>query len=381
MIYNHRRRLIVQESGGTAKYTLPVVSANTDTVYPFAIPTAPSIEVISGNGIYDYLSGINIDDIVRLQVSDTYSEVEKDVFLDLFEGRIMDIQSNFGQGNTAKLLCVGHENATSYTSVPDNYAVTATDAGTIAQHCNYFLERIQISVPVTPTFNMDYSVTADRKMLKDVLSDIEKASGYGYFFSAAPKYNSSLNLASRVEVEFRQMPSTPVTSYAVTQGAPGLLYANFTVTGKGIYNNIIYYGATPAGGGAQYEGDSTDEDSADKYDTRTYVGTDNSFNSSAVCGMFANGQLIYSKDVQISGTAILMGTPWAKICDLVPIKIGDIDVNGISLNTNQRSVRVTHDLPNDNFLTTLKFGRVEQSPSDYIGQILRDQRLTNNMIK
>jgi hypothetical protein len=389
MIYKHNRRLVVQKPDSSAKYILPVVSAMTDHSYPFTVPTA-SIEVIAndGQGLYDYISDVDFDDIVRLQVSNTYSEQEKEVWEDVFEGRIISQKSQWGTGTTATPMCVGHAHQASYFNIPASYTTTSVDAGTIVSNWNTAgLDRIQITCPVSPTFSMPYTAEKDKKYLKDVFTDVENAGGYGYYFSAVPTYDNALNLISPVNVEFRQLPTTPTNKYEVIQGSPRLLSANFTVTGEALYNQIIYYGATA--NDIQVVGGDSDPDSIEKYSMRTYVGTDNSL-AQGDCSAFANGMLPYTDALKVSGTVTLLGTPKAQVGDYAHIKVGSVDVpgaitdlhtqivNSASLEAYMHVVRVSHNM-RDDFTTTLQFGRVQKGPPDYIAQFNNNSRKIKNM--
>lgn len=389
MIYRHNRRLVVQKPDSSAKYILPVVSAMTDHSYPFSTPTA-SIEVIAndGQGLYDYISDVDFDDIVKLEVSNTYSEQEKDVWQPVFEGRIISQKSQWGTGTTATPMCVGHCHQASYFNIPADYTTTSADAGTIASNWNANgLDRIQITCPVSPTFSMPYTAVKDKKYLKDVFSDIESTGGYEYYFTAVPTYDNALNLVSPVNVEFRELPMTPTKKYAVIQGSPRLLSANFTVTGEALNNQIIYYGSTT--NDVQAVGGSSNADSIEQYSMRTYVGTDNSL-SEGDCSVFADGLLKYTAPLKISGTVELLGTPTAYVGDYVHINIGNMDVPGAisdtlsqiidsaSLEAYMHVVRVSHNL-RDDFTTTLQFGRVQKGPSDYIAQFVNNNRKIKNM--
>lgn len=378
MIYRHNRRLIVQKPATKSKYVLSVVSAMTDHSYPYSCPTA-SIEVIAndGQGLYDFISDVEFDDIVRLQVSNTYSETEKEVWKDVFQGRIISQKSQWGRGTTATPMCVGHVHQASYYNIPATYTTASADAGVIASNWNSAgLDRIKVTSPVTPTFSMPYSVTKDKKYLKDVFTDIESTSGYGYYFNAVPAYDNALNLVTPTNVELRKLPATATTNYEVRQGSPRLLSANFTVSGENLYNQVIYYGATT--NEIQAVGVDTDPTSITKYSTRTYVGTDNSL-SQGDCTAFAAGLIDYTYPLKVTGTVELLGTPEAKICDYVHIRIGNIDVQGASLDAYMHVVRVSHNLSSGDFTTTLQFGRVQKGPSDYIAQFMNSNRKICNM--
>jgi hypothetical protein len=396
MIYKHNRHLVIQKSGENTKYVLPVLSGNIDHIYPFTIPTL-SADVIATDGLYDYISDINFDDIVRMQISNTYSESEKDVFQDRFEGRIMSVKSQYGNNNTAQIMAVGHAYETTRRNIFTNYWVTSTDAGIIASNWNDYLYRTKVTVPVTPTFNISYSVEQDKKMVFDVLRDIESDSGYGYFFNCVSTYDNNLNLAAS-NIEFRAMPTVPTQKYAVIQGSPGLLSANFTITGDNLYNEILYHGASGVAGGS-----AVDDPSVAKYNLRTFVGSDTSLATPETLGDFVLGVLPYTKGLRVTGTATIQGTAEPQIGDYVHIKIGSIDintdsfaidsqnggskavniwdaiVNSASLDAYMHVIRVTDNYSPDNDSITLQFGRVEKGPTDYIAEFVNNNRRIKNM--
>jgi hypothetical protein len=373
MIYHHKRRLVVQKSGGTAKYTIPVVSAQTDHSYPFSAPAA-SIELIANDGYYDYISDIDFDDIVRLQVSNTYSDQEKDVWQDLHEGRIINRKSQWGTGTTATMMCAGHVNEANKTNLEALIAqVDNVDSGLLATIANTYLKRTVVTVPAA-TFSMPYSQKANQKFVKDMFTQIEEASGHTYYFDTRTVYNSSLNL-SNVYIDYKPLPVVPTTKYAVIQGSPRLLSADFTVMGDGVCNNIIYFGATPEGG-TQVKAIAPDEALISKYGKWSFVGTDTAFSTNGICQTYVNGLLPIKKEEVVTGTAQLMLTPEAKVGDLVPVIIGDIDVKGASVKANLRVVRVSHNLSESDATTTIQFGQIQKEAEDYTAEFMRKNRLT-----
>lgn len=364
MIFKHTRRLSV-EIDGYIKY-ISVVSATIDHVYPFTVPTA-SIVVPAGNELYDYISDVGFDAIVRLQVSTTYSNTEKEVFIDVFEGRVVNVQSQFGD-TTASLICVGHAHETAYTILVELVSqVDSGDVGGLLFTLNSLLYRTQFMLlEDVDYFSWVYNAEANKKYIKDVMTDIEAASGYTYYFDTQTTYNANQTLKD-VNIVFAPIPSTVTNSYAVIQGNPWLLSANFTVTGDNLYNDIWYYGGTNSVQ-SQYVGHYTDATSAAKYNTRTLVGTDNNFNSNAICTQFSTNMIPYTKDLKITGEVTLQGIENVRICDYVHVKIGNIDVQGASLDAYMHVVRYTQNLAENEYTTNLQFGKVQKSPSDYIAE-------------
>jgi hypothetical protein len=221
---------------------------------------------------------------------------------------------------------------------------------------------------------MPYSQKAWQKFVKDMFTQIEEASAHTYYFDTRTVYDTALNL-SKVYLDYKPLPLTPTTKYAVIQGSPRLLSANFTVMGDGLCNRVIYFGATPEGS-SQVVAYKDDPASCAKYGIRNYVGTDTAFTTIGICQTYCNG-LVPIKSVEaVTGTVQLMLTPEAKVGDLVPVIINDIDVKGASIKANLRAVRVSHNLSESDATTTIQFGKIQPEAEDYTAEFMRKNRLT-----
>lgn len=382
MYYKFDSRLIIQKPGGN-KYYFHVVSATTDRIHPFSIPVA-NIEVIANSGKLDYISTLRFDDIVRFQVSVRYSPDEKIVWQDLFEGRVLTIQAQYGKGTTATIICSGHEAETAYTIISEaKVYATATEAATILHYlADKYLSRIQLSIPSTTTgISVPYSTKTDQKYMKDVFLDFEKLSGYGWAFAARPVYSQNGNLSS-VPIEFKPFSTVPTQKYKVIQGTPRFLSANFSSDGQNVYTKIIEYGKTPepiapATVGVQYKGTAVDSQAVSNYGTRALVETDTGLESNALCAAFAQFYLPKIKSPRVAGTVTLEGTAQAGIGDLATTKIPMIDIYGEKIDSNYPVLRVHQNISFDSFETTLTLGEtVEKGVEDYLVEFARKNRLT-----
>jgi hypothetical protein len=205
-----------------------------------------------------------------------------------------------------------------------------------------------------------------------------------------------LNLAAS-NIEFRALPTVPTQKYAIIQGSPGLLSANFTITGDNLYNEILYHGASGVAGGS-----AVDDPSVAKYNLRTFVGSDTSLATPETLGDFVLGVLPYTKGLRVTGTATIQGTAEPQIGDYVHIKIGSIDINASSFSIDSQTgsvsvntwdtivnsafldaymhvVKVSDNYSQDNDNITIQFGRVEKGPSDYISEFVNNNRRIKNM--
>lgn len=382
MYYKFDSRLIIQKPMGN-KYYFHVVNGTTDRIHPFSIPVA-SIEVIANAGNLDYLSTLRFDDIVRFQVSVRYSPDEKVVWQDIFEGRILTIQAQYGKGTTATIICSGHEAETAYTIISEaKVYATATDAATILLYfANRYLGRTHLSIPSTTTgISVPYSTKTDQKYMKDIFLDFEKLSGYGWAFMAKPVYSQSGNLIA-VPIEFKSFSTIPTQKYKVIQGTPRFLSANFSSDGQNVYTKIIEYGKTPepvapATVGVQYKGTYIDNTAVTNYGTRVLVETDTGLESNELCAAFAQFYLPKIKSPRVSGTVTLEGTTQACIGDLVTTKISMIDIYGEKIDSNYPVLRVHQEVSFDSFETTLTLGEtVEKGVEDYLVEFARKNRLT-----
>lgn len=372
MYYRFESRLILQVSD-TRKYYLPVVSATTDDVYPFSIPTA-EIEVLANNGKVDYAANLIIDNIVRLQVTVRYSPFEKPVWYDLFEGRILTTNANFGTKQTVSLVCVGHIAESGYTLIEEAKTwATATDLKDILSYFSQLFSRTSVSIQNATGITSPYSTKSCQKYMKDLFMDAEKLTGYNWFFKAKGIYNSS-NIITGVNITFNQFATVPTTLYKVIQGTPRLISARFDSDGQELYNNIIEFGNTPSGG-TQYKGTAPDSTAIARYGKRTLTNTDTGFESNDICASFANKLLPKFKDPRASGTVVLMGTPKASIGDLVTVNIKNADIEGNPINRNMTVYKVHHEIGFDSFRTTLDLGKAQNSTEDYLAEFARKNRL------
>ena len=375
MIYEFRARVAVESYSGDKSY-LQVISASTEHSYPYTVPSA-EIEVVATDGYTDYIACVDFDDIVRLQVAIKYSSHEQWVYKDIFEGRIVTPKAQWGNGSTATFLCLGHAHEASYKVViaPKTFDDT-TDSRLIAMSFNATeIARTQVICPTTTTFTTAYTIDSYKKNIKDVFADLENISGYTYYFETKCYYTSK-HLLDRVEIEYKPFSSTATNQYKVINGTPRLLSADFEMNGEELSNYIVVVGGEPTGGG-YYAGISYDQASWDRYGARMLSTTDTNLESNAMCSKYSAGTLALTKDLKRAGTVELMGTPEAKIGDLVQVYIDKLKIQGAMINYYLRVMRVSHQI-GEGFTTSLEFGVAKKGPEEYTAEFYRKNRIINS---
>ena len=363
-------RLVIEKPTTHEKYYPPVIRASTQQTYPFSISYA-DIEIVSNTqaGTSGYIGQVRFDDIVRLQVSIKYNPYQKTVWQDIFEGRIMDMSSQFGNSNNVTLFCQGHEVEAETAVIEEDYSfATATDARSVLSYFSKYLSRLSYSASYadTGTSFPTYDSTANQTYMRDLFSDMEAVSGYNWAVKVVPTYSSG-NLSTRY-IQWREMSQTASEQYKVIEGTSRMLSADFEVAGKGVRTAYRIYGDTPEGG-SQYTGYASDAALISLYGKRTEVDTQTWIQSNSLAAAIAAGQLSEWKTPEVSGQVELIGTPEAEIGDLVYCKIPSEELNGASVDGNFTVYRVNHEIDRNSFKTYLDLGKVKKSIYDYIGQV------------
>ena len=363
-------RLVIEKPTTHEKYYPPVIRASTQQTYPFSVSYA-DIEIVSNTqaGTSGYIGQVRFDDIVRLQVSIKYNPYQKTVWQDIFEGRIMDMSSQFGNSNNVTLFCQGHEVEAETAVIEEDYSfATATDARSVLSYFSKYLSRLSYSASYadTGTSFPTYDSTANQTYMRDLFSDMEAVSGYNWAVKVVPTYSSG-NLSTRY-IQWREMSQTASEQYKVIEGTSRMLSADFEVAGKGVRTAYRIYGDTPEGG-SQYTGYASDASLISLYGKRTEVDTQTWIQSNSLAAAIAAGQLSEWKTPEVSGQVELIGTPEAEIGDLVYCKIPSEELNGASVDGNFTVYRVNHEIDRNSFKTYLDLGKVKKSIYDYIGQV------------
>jgi hypothetical protein len=399
MLHKPRTRLIVQDKNSPYNKYYPIVlNASASYSYPLTVPTA-NIEIVTNRTpeTSGYISPLKVDDIVRLQVSITFSRNEKVVWLDIFEGRIRDISSPFGARNTTTLDCVGHIYETTYTLLESNYNFSGSiDAVSMLDYIintSGYLERLSYTRDTSKTIYgvicTDYTVQKDQRYFHDLLSDLEKIGEHGYYADIKTVYNSYGTLTSAY-LCWLKFKDTVTTKYRIIEGTHRLIDASFESTSEDLWNCVRVYGDTyqtssgdpPVTVDHQYTGISFDTPAIASYGRRMKVETVTGMKSNTQCGQLATGLMQVAKTPYIIGEVTIFGTSYVKLGDLVYVKIPSLEINGASIDGNYRVVKVTHDISENTFTTKIQFGKLKNDVSDYISLAKRQTRINNcNHIK
>ncbi|MDD2299243.1 MAG: hypothetical protein PHG42_08205 [Bacteroides sp.] len=401
MLHKPKVRLVVQDKNEPYnKYYPTVLSASASYSYPFTIPTA-NIEIITNRTpeTSGYISPLKVDDIVRLQVSITFSRNEKTVWLDVFEGRINAISSPFGDRNTTTLDCVGHAYETTYTLLEKNYYFNGSiDAVSMLDYIintDGYLDRITYTRDVNKTHYgvilNEYTLKKDQRYFHDLISDMEKIGEHQYYAGVKTVYNSSGTL-TQVFLTWLKFTDAVTTKYRIIEGSHRLLDASFESTSEDLWNCVRIYGDTwqekttlngePITIDHQYTGISYDTAAMNSYGRRMKVETVTGITKGEQCAQLATGVMQASKAPYVIGEVTIFGTAYARVGDLVYVRIPSLEIDGASIDGNYRVVKVTHSISQNTFTTKLQFGKLKNDVSDYISLTKRQTRINNcNHIK
>lgn len=381
-------RLVIQRDNTTKdKYYPAVISATAEHAYPFSVSTA-TIEIVtnSSSSTRGYISPVRVDDVVRLQVSTKLNPKEKTVWEDIFEGRVRDITSTFADKNTSTLFCTGHSVETAYAMIDIDGTFDGDSVQTfVSDTITTFNPRLEyLASMVDVGYTIDYlNISAYQKNISDILADLEKLSKYHYYFSTFTVYDSNNNL-SHVYLRWRHFPTKPTNRYAVIEGTERLLAAEFKSSAEELWNYIRIFGDSydvddGAGGTTQeqYTGGAFSSVSQAKYGKRGKSLSVTSVESNNMCASLAASLVQRFKNPVVSGQATILGTPQARLGDLVRVKLYSLEINGAYVDRNYHVYKISHSISSSGFTTTLDFTKVKKTPEDYIAHLAKSERETN----
>jgi len=369
-------RMVVQTADGNLYYP-KVLSGSSTFGYPFTVPTARF--VVSTNSSIStstYLSPIRNDDIARFQVNHKYHSNEKDVWVDVFEGRIRGISAVLNDtGNNTTIKCIGHEESLKYTQTPATVSHTAKTTGFILETLMSSMARISNSDTLLDiagsTSISQFDLKADSQKIMDVIRDLEGLELYGYIFKLRPVYDSG-GLLTSVEPIWEAISSTATNIYVVNENAQSFLSASFGSDITRMRNRVTIYGSDTPQVSAMVE----DAALQTTYDIRTLVEVDKTIATAAMCTNIATSLLSRWKNPIISGTATIRGNPYVKVGDRVYCKIPSLVINGESIDGNYLVYGVTHNI-GDGFTTTLLLGEIDMTASEIITSFVLGNRRNN----
>lgn len=373
MFRNINFRLIVEASNGNLFYPVVLDFSVTDQ-YPFSVPVA-NIEILTNiaSGTSAYISPLRYDNVVRLQTNITYSADEKPVWIDFFEGRILDISSAYGRDNVTSLMCKGHSNEAAYTLIRADETYSIQTTGYILDDVvTDYLSRVTPGTFETGTTITDYNIKSDQKYVLDVIKEIERLEGYDYKFSVEPSYTSPGTLDT-VTANWSEFSSIPTEQYKVIEGTSRLISSDFKSGGDAVYNYAVIYGQQTA---PQKVGSASDATSISKYDTRYYITSSTGLTTNQLCSDIAAAIVDRYSEPLVTGRVQILFTQEAKPGDLVETYIPSLEINGESIDDNFRVVRVQHSGSAGGVTTTLDFTNLILDPVDILTDLAVNSRVS-----
>ena len=369
-----KTRCIVQNKDGSDKYYPKVLRVNTTESFPWSAPVA-SIEINTHwiGGTAGYMSPIQNDDIVRLQVDIRSTDSEKSVWQDVFEGRVMEIESSFSLSNTTTLICRGHGEEVLYRAVTADYSTSAARTGTmLASLVSSYLSRLTddglidtTASTVIPNFN----IQQDTKFMSDIIREFESLEAYGYIFKVVTNYTTDGDLDTNI-VSWQAVPSLS-TTVQIIQGTPRLIGARFSKTIENVVEDVKIYGAS---GTPQKVGVSVD--GAPSYGTRHHRGVDISIATAQLCQDLSVATRSRFGAGITRGSVTILGDPNISVGDLIYVKIPSLVVDGSSIDGTYRVKRMSHTIDPRGWITYLELGDLIESPADILAGVHTKNRLT-----
>jgi hypothetical protein len=366
-------KVVIQKNNVSKdKYYPTLISASTSDEYPFRVTSANiKIKTNSSKGTQGYVSPIEVDDHIRLQVSVTYTPTQKRAWVDIFQGTIQEIESVYGTSNVSNLHCVGYMDEVIYTELENAYTwVNQFDAWDVfayfiltqgyRRRLTFESSYVQRGVVFTA-----YNTSVNQTFLSDVINDMEEYSGFKYRAFAIPVYDGNNNL-SNVYFGWKPLSTVVTDRYKVIEGTSRYISSEFSSSIEGLINRFVAIGSSTLTSTSTYTGST----SIAKYGKRSRIETFNWVTASSQLDLIAENLVKDSEGAIVSGTATIIGTPYATVGDLVHCKSLSQEVNRTPIDTNMTVFRVNHEISESGtFTTKLDLGRIRKSAYDYIGMI------------
>lgn len=385
-------KLIVQRDNVTKdKYYPKVLSATTSYEYPFAIPTA-TIEIITNvdESTGGYISPVRVDDIIQLLVSTKMNINEKTVWERIFEGRVRDITSRFESSNTSTLFCIGHIGEAGFALCDLDLSYNNRDVGYIVTDICFHTPPLLFRVAWDASFiesapEIEYfNLQANQRYIADAFSDLEKLAKYHYYFSIVCTYDANNNLVAPY-LRWRHFPEKMTNKYAVIEGTERLLSAEFKSSAEELWNYVRVCGETAENAdsgtgdvsGTQVTGAATSSISRAKYGLHGKVLSIAGIETNYMCANLAAAMVVRFRNPIVSGSATILGTPAARLGDLVHVKIPSLEINGAYVDRNYHVYKVEHSISGSSFITSLDFTKVKKTPEDYIADFAKQSRVSS----
>jgi hypothetical protein len=334
-----------------------------------------NIKIITNNnvGTRGYTAPISTDDHIRLQVCIKSTPLQKTVWTDIFQGTIQEISYEFGESNVTDLKIVGYMDEVVWSLIEETTSwTTLTDArdlfGYLINNKGYrrWLSVSQTYALTGVTFT-SYNTSIGQTYLSDVISDMEKYSGYKYRATALPVYDVNRHITGLVLV-WKPLSTTVTDKYKVIEGTSRYISSNFSSSIEDLKTQYTVNGSTSTG--VFYT--VPDGPQIAKYGKKAQVETYNWVNSITQCKRIAESCVDDLKVPHLAGNAKIIGTPLATVGDLVYCKSLSQEIEGSAVDTNMTVYRVSHNISADgNYTTSLDLGRIYKTAYDYIGYIVK----------
>jgi hypothetical protein len=371
-------RMILQKpSGEKNKYYPSIISASVTTVYPYKVAIANVVvDTSAGSSTSAYLSPIRADDIVRVQVNARTMTNEPNIWIDIFEGRVIDKGGSINKnGKTITINCNGHGQALAYTYVPVDKTYTDKTTGYIVNDLMQYVGRFTDATPsqidqATSTSLTSYTIKGNSKTIASIIAELEDLELNEFIFRVGTQYDSDRNL-SLVYPIWEAISATATDKIAVREASNSFISADFSEGVTKMLNKVIVYGD----GDPQYSGSAEDTDLQATYDIRVKPFVDKSLSSDAACAYVANSVLQRWKNPIITGNSVIMGTTLVKVGDRVPCRVPSIEVGG-GIDDDYLVRGVTQTI-GDKFTTRLVLGDVDVSVQGLITALILGNRLNN----
>lgn len=367
------RCVIQRNTTESDKYYPKISSAYITSTFPWSAPTA-SIEINTNvsTSTAGYMSPIRVDDIIRIQANVQYSTDETPIYQDIFEGRIMKIESRFGRDNITTLQCRGHSEELLYRIITADYSAAATTTGAMLSALMTYLSRITDAAPslidsAASSSIGNYNVDLDTKYMIDVVREFEALESYEYIFSVEPQYDSSDNL-SAVYASWQPVPTTASDTVQIIEGTPRLISASFSDSIEQLIEDVTVYGDAVSG---------VSVDGSPSYGTRYHVEVDTTKATGALCTSMAAAIRARFGSSIVRGNAAILGDPNIKVGDLIKCKIPSMELNGASIDGNYRCTRVTHNINTSGWTTHVDLGELNISIYELLAGLMVKSRLTS----
>ena len=367
-------RCVIQNKNGSDKYYPKVLRANTSESFPWAAPTA-SIEINTHRigETAGYMSPIRNDDIVRLQVNIRSKPEEKNVWQDIFEGRVMEIASSFSTNNITTLICRGHSEELLYRAITADYSASAARTGAmLATLVGLYLNRLTDDSLIDATASTaipDFNIQQDTKFMIDIIHEFEALEAYGYIFRVKTNYTSEGDLDTNI-VSWQPVPVQSKT-VQIIQGTPRFVGARFSTSIENVIEDVKIYGAT---GTPQKVGLSVD--ATPEYGTRQHRGVDTSIATNQLCEDLSIATRNRFGAGLSRGSVVILGDANINVGDLIFIKIPSIVIDGNAIEGTYRVKRLSHAIDSRRWHTNLELGDLIETPYDILAGVHVKNRLT-----